>query len=237
MKNQYFGDINDYRKYGILRILARETRLRLRVCWMLTPDDGRSDGRFITYLHQPERWRSYDPPLFDALRESVLLRGERHVARAAMPGIIPAASFVEELLTDEPVRRTGYFKKLERTTTSGGLLFFDQDNGMEVRSVPKGRRGSQKYLYWDEAVHFYQRGSTLLIYQHYPRVERRSYHRRMVNTIRRAIGPVKGSILATAWAAFFLIPQSNHSTVCNKAVRCIAGQWKDQIDVLDFSTR
>ena len=40
MKNQYFGDINDYRKYGLLRLIAKKTGLKIGICWMLTPDDG-----------------------------------------------------------------------------------------------------------------------------------------------------------------------------------------------------
>jgi hypothetical protein len=43
MKNQYFGDINNYRKYGLLRAVIHATRLRLLVAWMLTPDDGGSN--------------------------------------------------------------------------------------------------------------------------------------------------------------------------------------------------
>lgn len=55
MKNQYFGDINDFRKYGILRALAGPP-LSLVVSWMLTPDDGSTDGEFISYLSEPRRW-------------------------------------------------------------------------------------------------------------------------------------------------------------------------------------
>jgi hypothetical protein len=50
MKNQYFGDINDYRKYGLLRRL--QAGLSLCVCWTLTDDDGSSDGRFLEYLNR-----------------------------------------------------------------------------------------------------------------------------------------------------------------------------------------
>ena len=39
MKNQYFGDINDYRKYGLLRILTNGGEIKTAVCWMLTTDD------------------------------------------------------------------------------------------------------------------------------------------------------------------------------------------------------
>lgn len=45
MKNQYFGDINDYLKYGLLRVIAKKTGLRVAVCWMPTPDDGHTDGK------------------------------------------------------------------------------------------------------------------------------------------------------------------------------------------------
>jgi hypothetical protein len=41
MKDQYFADINDYRKYGLLRILGEG--LRVGVCWMLTKPDGSGD--------------------------------------------------------------------------------------------------------------------------------------------------------------------------------------------------
>jgi len=33
MKNQYFGDINDYRKYGLLRTLTGG-QIKTAVCWM-----------------------------------------------------------------------------------------------------------------------------------------------------------------------------------------------------------
>lgn len=40
MKHQYIGDINDYRKYALLRTLSADGVNRIGVCWMLTPDDG-----------------------------------------------------------------------------------------------------------------------------------------------------------------------------------------------------
>ena len=39
MKNQYFGDINDYRKYGLLRVLCNRGEIETAVCWMLATDD------------------------------------------------------------------------------------------------------------------------------------------------------------------------------------------------------
>ena len=61
MKNQYFGDVNDYRKYGLLRILSASGQAGVGVCWMLTPSDGRTDGQLLTYLDQPARYRNFAP--------------------------------------------------------------------------------------------------------------------------------------------------------------------------------
>ncbi len=58
MKNQYFGDVNDYRKYGLLRALQGDGAGGLLVAWMLTPDDGSGDGGLRSYLAGPRRWRS-----------------------------------------------------------------------------------------------------------------------------------------------------------------------------------
>ena len=57
MKDQYFGDINDYRKYGILRALQSKGLGTLLVAWMLTPDDSSRDGEFRSYLEDPATWR------------------------------------------------------------------------------------------------------------------------------------------------------------------------------------
>jgi len=55
VKDQYFGDVNNYRKYGLLRALA--TAGSIGVCWLLTPDDGGNDGRPRRYLDEPSKWR------------------------------------------------------------------------------------------------------------------------------------------------------------------------------------
>ncbi|MHA1553313.1 MAG: hypothetical protein ACTSU0_02760, partial [Alphaproteobacteria bacterium] len=57
MKEQYLGDINDYRKYALLRALADHGRVKIGACWMLTPSDGGNDGRKRDLHEKPERWR------------------------------------------------------------------------------------------------------------------------------------------------------------------------------------
>ena len=77
MKLQYLGDVNDYRKYCLLRHFADHGQIKLGVCWMLTPPDQGRDGRKTAYLDQPEVWRGHDPDLFDLLKLVVQKDGQR----------------------------------------------------------------------------------------------------------------------------------------------------------------
>lgn len=68
MKNQYFGDINDFHKYALLRALLKGGGIKLLVAWMLTINDDGSDGNKRDYLRKPEK-RELDPELFDFLTD------------------------------------------------------------------------------------------------------------------------------------------------------------------------
>ena len=109
MKNQYFGDINDYRKYGLIRALTGHGTLSSMICWMLTEDDDRPDGGKLDYLLKPNPWRGFDEELFDTIREAVVAEGERCVRIAKEKDIIPGADYYETLLTDDEIERTEYF--------------------------------------------------------------------------------------------------------------------------------
>ena len=87
MKNQYFGDINDYKKYSLLRLLGGQGQIKTAICWVLTEDDNRTDGSKIKYLEQPDKWHlassrpSQSPYALDSSRES----SERRVAGHLYP--------------------------------------------------------------------------------------------------------------------------------------------------------
>src|SRR5438046_2762164 len=100
MKNQYFADVNDYRKYGLIRSVIEATGFRVGVCWMLTEADDRSDGKFVQYWQQPERWRRHDPALFDSLSRCKADLTLRHVHRAAEWQILPGATYYDRILSD-----------------------------------------------------------------------------------------------------------------------------------------
>ena len=90
MKEQYVGDVNDYRKYSLLRHLAN-AGLRIGVCWMLTPPDGGRDGSKTAYLSQPEQWRHYEPDVFDLLKRVAGDPGIRRLREIEVSALFPAA--------------------------------------------------------------------------------------------------------------------------------------------------
>jgi len=228
MKNQYFGDINDYLKYGLLRSIIAETKLRLVVCWMLTDDDGRTDGSKIRYLDQAAVWRSYDPPLFDLLQHAVR-SGERNIEAVETGQILPGAVYYSDLLGDNGDDRYRYFEGLESSMSNADLVFFDPDNGMEVRSKPKGRKDSSKYLYWDEVAQCAAAGKSMVVFQHYARANRDRFIAELQQRFKQETGAGWVAVLSTANVAYLVVPTAAHEKMLRNACHRVVQHWEPYI--------
>lgn len=233
MKHQYFGDVNDYRKYGLLRALRAGGDLSLCVCWMLTENDGRGDGRKIGYLRQPERWRDFDPTLFDALARAVMQDEDRRVDRIESSGLLDGVVFHDEILADDIAERRRSFERAIHAARGCDLVFFDPDNGVEVASVPCGRRGSSKYLYWPEVAAAFEAGHSLLIYQHFARVRRDRYIRDLAMRIRSEVACTRVTSLATTHVLFVLIERPEHGEALRRAIERLRAGWPGQFRIGD----
>lgn len=205
MKNQYVADINDYVKYALLRALAPPNR-PVAVVWMLTAGDGRTDGRRLNYLGQPIRFRPIDPSLFDQLG-MIGGSGRRSVAAVEERCLLPGAGFFAEPLHDDAHRRRTYFDRALAKCRGFPIIFFDPDNGFAVKSIPKGSRNSAKYLYWDELARTYERGHSVVVYQHFPRRPRLEFLHALAARIYEVTGLARTLVLQTAHVAFAVIPQ------------------------------
>ncbi|MFC1572539.1 hypothetical protein ACFL6M_02965 [Candidatus Eisenbacteria bacterium] len=237
MKDQYFGDINDYRKYGLLRALIQATGFAMAVCWMRTAPDGRSDGSKIAYLNQPDQWRQYDPPLFDFLRQTVASNATRSLNMIENSSILSRCGYFNDFLTDDPASRRQYFEAFTARCEGRELLFFDPDNGLEVKSAPYGKRSSSKYLYWHEVERFYRRGHSLLIYQHYPRVKRRVYADALAAASMKQISVIPQAMFSTPHVLFLALCQKGHEDLIAKAGTQVSEMWSDQIVLIDRRER
>lgn len=234
MKNQYFGDINDYKKYSLLRYLSCWGQLKTAVCWLLTRDDKREDGNHIKYLQQPDTWKKYDTALYELLKQSVLDRGIRDVKVIENSELIPNCSFYSKFVEDNVDSRDEYFKEFLNFAEGSDLIFFDPDNGLEVKSVPRGKKNSSKYLYWNEVKASYEAGHSMLIYQHFPRMQRESYINNLVQQF-KAITQV-GRILyyKTRHVVFFLLTQPKHEELFIEINANILNVWGEIISIREL---
>ena len=76
MQNKYVGDIGDYVKLAILRALSPGYRIGI-AWWLVVDEHQKKDGRHTSYLCEPEKWRRFDPSLFDGLRQICRLQSSQ----------------------------------------------------------------------------------------------------------------------------------------------------------------
>lgn len=230
MKNQYFGDVNDYRKYGLLRTFSRTSGLSIGVCWLLTKDDKRTDGEFRNYLSAPHLWQHYDSELYNRLQRLLQPGVQRSVRYAREWKLIPQATYFEPSLVDKHTDRDAYFKAAWTALHGCDLIFLDPDNGIEVQSTRRATRGSAKYVYWLELQQAFSRGHSLLIYQHFPRKPRKRFVLSLVHRLAEELGALVTPFL-TAHVVFFLVQQPRHEAALRAATAEAASAWRGQIDV------
>lgn len=229
MKDQYFGDVNDFLKYGLLRALVARDKLSLGVSWMLTPSNGGTDGKFLEYLGRPSIFHHRDPDVFDLLRRCVLQDRDRRTARIEASRLLGDAEFQSSILHDDRIARDTYFAECASRLHGRDLIFFDPDNGLEIPSKPIGRKGSSKYLYWIEACAAFRSGSSILIYQHFPRERRDSFTNRAVRELRRRTGAAALLTFTTPRVLFLLAGQETHAAFFRRSLPVLNATWHDCI--------
>jgi hypothetical protein len=227
MKDQYFGDVNDYRKYGLLRAILAGTNVRLGVCWMLTAPDNRRDGRHLAYLDNPGTYRLFDHELFDWLQQTIHEYPDRRTARIEATSLLAGAVYFAELLEDDPSRRKAWFASCLRQLEGCDVVFFDPDNGLE-RTIPFGRRQSHKFLCWEEVRETFSTGASVLVYQHFPREDRVAYTERLAGRLRAETGASAIFSFRTPHVLFLLAARERHTASFRDVVRKLPLLWPEK---------
>lgn len=232
MKNQYFGAEDDYKKFGILRLLSGADPSGIAICWMFTEDDDSTDRRYLDYLKQPEKWRDCDPELFDALNE-FMQTGIRNVKYAERLFAKPSTYFYTPVLTDDPDDRKSYMEDLAANLEGIWLTFFDPDTGLAPDSVRKGNKDSNRYLFWDEVSTFYRdKQQSILIYQYFPRIDHDKFISDTASRLLSETNAPEILSLSTNRMVFFLIPGPEHREIVKNASDRISRRWDPHINVL-----
>ncbi len=235
MKHQYFGDISDYRKYCLLKNFVQVGGLNPLVSWLLTQDDERNDGNNNSYLSDPNTWKKHDAAIFDFLHNQVIQQSVKHLSAIEQSGLLPGVTFYSELLEDDIESRQRYFEKLGAMSSSHDLVFLDPDNGIETNSVRKGKKNSSKYIYLDEIGNLWNAGNSLLIYQHFPRVERIAYMTAQLNRLAEvAPAPVMLAV-KTSFMAYFVLAAEKDADAIRKSLIMTGEQWQPHLEIYELN--
>ena len=226
MKVQYLGDVNDYRKFGLLRLFMGIPDLKIGVCWLLTPDDRSNDGRKRQYLLEEAEARR-DRPLFQLLKGIKSPPDEGELIRIESDQIFSGIAFFNKLTPDQRDERTQFHRQCLKHLKHADLVFFDPDNGIEIQSRPVGRKHSNKYVLLNELQAHWNAGKSLLVYQHFPRKDRDLFIDEQCKRLWREL-QIEGDVvsaLRTPHVVFFLVAQPRHRKSFERFVLENSGGW------------
>lgn len=231
MQDQYFGDINDYRKYGLLRCLC-EAGLHVGVCWMKTPSDASGQGGRVNYLDTPHKYRSLDPELFDFLKNRVQIGNRRAIREleAASETLLPGATFFSETLPAVAVAREAYFNRAAATLRTADVIFFDPDIGL---APPSAGQNSEKHLYWHEVDRVASGRASVVIFWNRPQAEPWSdFLARGSMELRSRIPKTSVYAIRSAFVAFFIACQAAHRERFMKAMALVRQRWTGDMKIV-----
>jgi hypothetical protein len=201
MQDRYVGDIGDFAKYSLLRALSAGQRLG--IAWYLFPDEGHNeDGKHISYLSAPEKWRSKDPGVFDAMKNLVKAK-QRSVSAVVSSGALDLVASHSDLLfySSASFHERQQFRLQWRDTMLAKLnncdiIFADPDNGLcEDNKFKPYNRLCWKRLAIAEA-NLLAEGRTAVFYHHNSR--RRGGHAMEINYW---MGQLRGCSFAVRYRA------------------------------------
>ncbi len=189
MQNRYIGDVGDFGKYGLLQALCTTAdgnpKLSLGVVWYLTyPNQqelSRDDGKYRSYLNNPQEFRDCAPELFDQMLIPYNDLTRRNISVIPSLGILPSTTvYYDSPLSFSKMPKIGpkardtrlehrrlWFDGAMKAIGQADAVFLDPDNGLQTKSVHPYNDNGPKYVSDEELSTFLKRDDKcLILYQH-----------------------------------------------------------------------
>ena len=236
MQDNYVGDIGDYGKYGLLRNVTA-AGLRLAVNWyrvVPTRPGKQEDGKYTSYLDKPEVYRQYDPELFDCLA-GMVHQQKRNIEEVENSGLF-AAYFFSDALT--LANRAKWHQEALRSTAGADVVFLDPDNGLESARMHQHRSAKEKHTTWQEIKDYYDRGQSVILYQHRPQMTKKEVCIQGVldfqNTFLHADHILLLEYPRYTNRYYFMFAHQNHIPALECVHRTVAQTWKGLCNAIDI---
>lgn len=236
MQDLYIGDIGDYGKYGLLRAVTA-AGFRLGVNWYQVVPKGpgkQDDGKYTQYLEKPEDYRAYDPALFDCLAELVPHR--RTIEALEKSRLFPALFFGEPLIR---AARPHWHQRALECTAGANLVFLDPDNGLETANMHRRHSAKEKHTTWQEVKDYYDRGQSVILYQHRPQMTKKAACIQGVLDFQNSFLKADHTLLLeypryTNRYYFFFTHQA-HRAALEETTRSVARNWSGLCRFIDLN--
>ena len=243
VQDRYAGDVGDFGKFGLLRWLCRKDAhgeaLNLGVLWYKFNEEDKNDGGHVRYLYNPTGQQKLlercDRDLYRKLR--AVVDECRSIAKVEAEGVLPVGtvthsdglSFDGVQLAERDAERSTWLNEGLRKVKDADIVFFDPDNGMEVRSCSKRSKYAPKYVFCDDLVQCWKRGQSIVVYQHFGRSTAEAEAGRRYDSLVSRLKGVSPLVLryrrGTA-RAFFVLAQPEHSNVlANRVESFLESPW------------
>lgn len=235
MQNRYTGDIGDFGKLGLLRVL-HSVGLYIGVNWYLTPDESHNgDGRHTEYLNK-EQYQACDMQLWSELKR-IVESGQREITALENGDILQATYYSQPLdfagktKAERTKLRGEWHKEALTKLANTDIVFVDPDNGLIVPSAV-GTVKANKYVEPQELADYYSQGSSVIYYQHKARRNDTFYieqHKRLLSC--PAFDGATGiglKFVTTSQRYYFFIIQPKHKALINEQIQqMMSTAWKE----------
>jgi len=185
MKNQYFADVGDFGKYGMLGYLSDKS-LNIGINWYLTENDTKTDGKFVDYFNKPD-YLLCDKELHDFLHKCIV-QGRREVSELSKFSRYSDIITYNEIIKVDHINalspegrdrrskvRKEWFQNSMDKLKQCDLIFCDPDNGIETRSLSYVGKDSVKYVFVEEIKEMINQGKSVICYNHRDRSKELDY--------------------------------------------------------------
>lgn len=168
MQDRYAGDVGDFGKLGMLRIIEN-FGISVGVNWYLVGDESHNnDGKHIGYLDDKKNQGCDDELLM--LLNDMLKRKSRSVLELEKRNLLSTHRYYHEKLIgprgQTGVARSAWHKNALEAMDGCDLVFLDPDNGLLPKSVSRGSDKSIKYVLPEEIIDYYSAGHSVVFYSH-----------------------------------------------------------------------